>query len=110
MISMKKNLTFLKKIAVGLLLLMCMSVNANASTHYVKPFGSMAWANVPFESVYEFLPDGVFALDATHLSSDTYYFAPGTYNINATLAIATGGVIYGGVSLTAVAENAEAGK
>jgi|GEM_PF-1004188 len=96
---MKQKLLFLKTMAVCAMLLM--GVSAKGATYYVKTNGSTAWANVSGGTVKELGAGNEITafttINASATGTDTYYFAPGTYNINATLALTTG-KIYGGFS------------
>ena len=67
---------------------------------YVRPYGnSTAWNNVFGATIYTLAAGNVFSFDATHLSTDTYYLAAGSYNTHSTTGITlTTGKIYGGFS------------
>ena len=95
---MKRNFDFVKVIAVALLMLIGMSTKA--ATHYVRPFeNTTAWNNLPDATIFTLPAGNAFAFDATHLASDTYYFATGSYNIPSTSGISiTTGKLYGGFS------------
>jgi hypothetical protein len=88
--------------AVLLIALIAMTAKVEAATYYVRTNGSTAWGNITGSPTPVTLPAGnaITAFTDIHASAtgaDTYYFAPGTYNINFTFAITTGQV-YGGFS------------
>ena len=96
---MRQQLLFLKTLAVGFILLM--GVTAKGATYFVKTNGSSAWANVSGGTVKELASGNAITafttINAAATGADTYYFAPGTYNINGVLPLTTG-QIYGGFS------------
>jgi len=96
---MNKSFLFSKLLAVALLLLV--GVGTKAATYYVKINGSTAWANVTGGTVKELAVGDVISsfttINASATGADTYYFAPGKYNINGLLSLTTG-QFYGGFS------------
>lgn len=76
-------------------------VSLNAATYYVRTYGSTVWGNITGSPTIVTLTSGNVIASFADLGggtgADTYYFAPGTYNINFALAITTGQV-YGGFS------------